>query len=97
MEYLSPRTGLRGYSTKEVRERKDYAPNQILEGYGKYGIHTGSGLIRRMIGKNVSRFLVAERSKSAKGLRAVTPFGGLSALIEPFAWIGLVEQSFRAR
>jgi hypothetical protein len=82
MEYLSPRGGLRGYSTKEERERKDYAPNQILEGYGKYGTHTGSRLIRRTIGKNLSRLLVAERSKSAKGLRAVTPFGGLSVFIE---------------
>jgi hypothetical protein len=35
--------------------------------------------------------LVAERSKSA-GRRAVTPFGGLSVLIELFVRIGLVEQ-----
>jgi hypothetical protein len=46
----------------------------------------------RTIGKNLGRFLVGERSKLCDTLRAVTPFGGLSVLIEFFSRIGLVDQ-----
>jgi len=46
----------------------------------------------RTIGKNLSRFLVAERSNAATRCERSPPFGGLSVLIEFFGRIGLVEQ-----
>jgi len=46
----------------------------------------------RTISKNLSRFFGGGKIKICDTLRAVTPFGGLSVLIEFLQRIGLVEQ-----